>query len=268
MPGRRGRVALIVLDGLGIGAAPDQAAYGDAGSDTLGNVAKAVGGLHLPYLESLGLGCCRPIQGMKCSSPRAAHGVALPKSKGKDSTTGHWEMCEVLLERPFPTYPKGFPPDVVDEFSRRTRRGTLGNRVASGTAIIDEFGEQHMRSGDWIVYTSADSVFQVAAHEGTVSLRELYQACETARRMLTGEHGVSRVIARPFVGMPGHFTRTANRRDFSVLPGGSTLLDRLAERGCAARRRREGGRSVRGQGNRQSARGHESGCLRDDCRGA
>lgn len=231
MPAGDGRVALVVLDGLGIGEAPDTADYGDAGSDTLGNVARAVGGLTLPYLESLGLGCCRPVQGMACGRVTGAHGVALPRSKGKDSTTGHWEMCELLLERPFPTYPRGFPADVVDEFARRTGRGTLGNKAASGTAIIDEFGAQHLKTGAWIVYTSADSVFQVAANEGAVPLKELYAACETARAMLTGEHTVSRVIARPFIGEPGHFTRTANRRDFSVAPTGPTLLDRLAEAG-------------------------------------
>ncbi|MSR07562.1 MAG: phosphopentomutase [Gemmatimonadetes bacterium] len=227
----KGRVALIVLDGIGIGEAPDTAAYGDAGSDTLGNVARAVGGLNLPYLESLGFGCCRPIKGMACGKALGAHGVALPSSKGKDSTTGHWEMCEVVLERPFPTYPKGFPASVVEEFSRRTGRAVLGNKAASGTAIIDEFGARHVETGAWIVYTSADSVFQVAAHEATVPLKDLYAACEDARAMLVGEHAVSRVIARPFLGTPGHFTRTANRRDFSVAPVRPTLLDRLAEAG-------------------------------------
>lgn len=231
MSARRGRVALIVLDGLGIGEAPDTAAYGDSGSDTLGNVAQAVGGLRLPYLESLGLGCCRPLRGLACGRAAAAHGVALPRSKGKDSTTGHWEMCELLLERPFPTYPRGFPVPVLEEFSRRTGREVLGNKAASGTAIIDEFGARHLATGSWIVYTSADSVFQIAAHETKVPPRELYAACETARAMLTGPHSVSRVIARPFTGEPGHFTRTANRRDFSVAPVGPTLLDRLAEAG-------------------------------------
>src|SRR6267143_679807 len=200
MSGRKGRVALIVLDGLGIGEAPDTAQYGDAGSDTLGNVARAVGGLKLPYLESLGLGCCRPIKGMTCGKASAAYGVALPRSQGKDSTTGHWELCEVILERAFPTYPRGFPASVIAEFSKRTGRPVLGNKAASGTAILDEFGAEHLKTGAWIVYTSADSVFQVAAHEGTVPLKELYAACETARAMLRGDHGVSRVIARPFTG--------------------------------------------------------------------
>jgi len=227
----KGRFAIIVLDGLGIGEAPDQAAYGDQGSDTLGNVARAVGGLRLPYLESLGLGCCRPIAGMRCAKPKAAYGVALPRSAGKDSTTGHWELCEVILEEPFPTYPRGFPDEVIAEFERRTGRGVLGNKPASGTAIIDEYGQQHLETGKWIVYTSADSVFQVAAHEGKVPLDDLYAACRAAREFLRGTHAVSRVIARPFLGYSRHFTRTANRRDFSVDPVRSTLLDRLAEAG-------------------------------------
>src|SRR2546426_1077323 len=167
-----------------LGPAPDPAAYGDAGSDTLGNVARAVGGLKLPNLERLGLGLCRPLAGVgRPARPQAAHGVALPRSPGKDSTTGHWEICGVLLERPFRTYPGGFPRDLLDEFARRTGRGWLGNKAASGTAIIAELGAEHQRTGKWIVYTSADSVFQVAAHEETVPLAELYRACEIARAM-------------------------------------------------------------------------------------
>src|SRR2546426_4594882 len=178
------RAAIIVLDGVGIGPAPDTAAYGDAGSDTLGNVARAVGGLKLPNLERLGLGLCRPLAGLgRPARPQAAYGVALPRSPGKDSTTGHWEICGVLLERPFRTYPGGFPRDLLDEFARRTGRGWLGNKAASGTAIIAELGAEHQRTGKWIVYTSADSVFQVAAHEETVPLAELYRACEIARAM-------------------------------------------------------------------------------------
>ena len=226
------RAAIIVLDGVGIGPAPDTAAYGDAGSDTLGNVARAVGGLRLPNLERLGLGLCRPLRGLSGSiRPSAAYGVALPKSHGKDSTTGHWEICGVLLDKPFRTYPDGFPTALLDEFARRTGRGYLGNRAASGTAIIAELGEEHQRTGKWIVYTSADSVFQVAAHEETVPLAELYRACEVARGMLVGEHAVSRVIARPFAGQPGAYERTPRRRDFSIEPVGPTLLDRLAEAG-------------------------------------
>lgn len=221
------RAAIIVLDGVGIGSAADAAAYGDTGSDTLGNLADAVGGFRLPHLESLGLGCCAPIRGLACNAPRAAHGICEPISPGKDSTTGHWELCGLVLERPFPTYPGGFPADLIAEFARRTGRGVLGNKTASGTAILEELGARHVQTGEWIVYTSADSVFQVAAHEAVVPLKELYQACHIARTLLSGEHAVSRVIARPFVGKDGTWTRTANRRDLSVSPPGPTLLDLL-----------------------------------------
>jgi phosphopentomutase len=224
------RAAILVLDGLGIGPAPDTDAYGDAGSDTLGNVARAVGGLRLPNLEALGLGCCAALQGVRrVERPGAAYGTAEPVSPGKDSTTGHWELCGLVLQRPFPTYRDGFPADVIAEFARRTGRGVLGNRPASGTQVLDQYGDEHRRTGKWIVYTSADSVFQVAAHERTVPLAELYAACQVARDMLQGEHGVSRVIARPFVGEPGAWQRTARRKDFSLPPPGPTLLDRLAE---------------------------------------
>ena len=224
------RAAIIVLDGLGIGPAPDTDAYGDAGSDTLGNTARAVGGLALPNLQELGLGCCAPLPGVTpAARPGAAYGVAEPASAGKDSTTGHWELCGVVLTTPFPTYPHGFPPDVIEEFSRRTGRGVLANKPASGTRVLDEYGEEHRRTGKWIVYTSADSVFQVAAHEETVPLGELYAACAAARELLHGEHGVARVIARPFVGAPGAWVRTPRRKDFSLPPPGPTLLDRLAE---------------------------------------
>jgi phosphopentomutase len=223
------RAAIIVLDGLGIGAAPDQSAYGDEGSDTLGNVAQAVGGLRLPNLERLGLGLCRPLRGMsRPATAGAAHGVALPRGHGKDSTTGHWEICGVLLERPFRTYPQGFPVGLLEEFSRRTGRGWLGNKAASGTGIIAELGEEHQRTGKWIIYTSADSVFQVASHEATVPLEELYRACAVARELFMGDHAVSRVIARPFNGPPGAYWRSALRKDFSIEPVGTTLLDRLA----------------------------------------
>ena len=223
------RAAIIVLDGLGIGAAPDQGVYGDEGSDTLGNVAQAVGGLRLPNLERLGLGLCRPLHGVsRPAVAGAAHGVALPQSHGKDSTTGHWEICGVLLARPFRTYPQGFPVGLLEEFARRTGRGWLGNKAASGTGIIAELGEEHQRSGKWIIYTSADSVFQVAAHEATVPLEELYRACAVARELFMGDHAVSRVIARPFNGPPGAYWRSARRKDFSIEPVGTTLLDRLA----------------------------------------
>jgi phosphopentomutase len=230
-----GRAAIIVLDGLGIGPAPDTGQYGDAGSDTLGNVARAVGGLKLPNLEKLGLGKCRQgfvIPGLAPGvSASAAYGIAQPASAGKDSTTGHWELCGVLLEKAFRTYPRGFPVALLDEFATRTRRGWLGNKTASGTAIIDELGAEHQRTGKWIVYTSADSVFQVAAHEGTVPLAELYDACTVAREMLRGEDAVSRVIARPFEGTPGDYRRTGHRKDFSIAPTGTTLLDLMADAG-------------------------------------
>jgi phosphopentomutase len=228
------RAAIIVLDGLGIGPAHDTELYGDGGSDTLGNVARAVGGLSLPELEALGLGCCAPLEGVRPTlDSRAAFGVCEPASPGKDSTTGHWEICGLILQQPFPTYPHGFPPGVIDEFVRRTGRGVLGNTASSGTAILDTHAAEHCQTGSWIVYTSADSVFQVAAHESTVPLRELYTACEIARNILHGKHGVARVIARPFAGKPGAWQRTANRRDFSLPPPGATLLDRLAGAGIA-----------------------------------
>lgn len=224
------RAALIVIDGLGIGAAADANRYGDAGSNTLGNVARAVRGLALPNLERLGLGCCADLAGVRpAAQPQAAHGIAEPMSAGKDSTAGHWELCGLVLEQPFPTYPDGFPAEVIEDFARQTGRGVLGNKPASGTAILDELGEAHRRTGDWIVYTSADSVFQVAAHEQTVPLAELYRACRIARDLLQPPHAVSRVIARPFTGSPGAWQRTAGRKDFSLAPPGPTLLDHLAE---------------------------------------
>ncbi|HEX7336998.1 MAG TPA: phosphopentomutase [Gemmatimonadales bacterium] len=226
------RAAIVVLDGLGIGAAHDADVYGDADSNTLGNVARTVGGLSLPRLEAFGLGGCAEIEGLPAvADPSAAYGACEPASPGKDSTTGHWEICGLILTAPFPTYPDGFPPVLVEEFARRTSRGVLGNKPASGTAILDEYGEAHQRTGSWIVYTSADSVFQIAAHEETVPLSELYAACATARELCRGEHGVSRIIARPFRGRPGSWRRTGNRRDFSLAPPGPTLLDRLVERG-------------------------------------
>ncbi|HWN83127.1 MAG TPA: phosphopentomutase, partial [Candidatus Udaeobacter sp.] len=229
---RMRRAALIVLDGVGIGPAPDTDQYGDTGSDTLGNVSRAAGGLALPHLEALGLGCCAPLAGIRAvEQPAAAWGIAQPVSAGKDSTTGHWELCGVVLERAFPTYPQGFPPEVLAEFSRRTGRGVLANHAASGTEVIDRYGAEHQSSGKWIVYTSADSVFQIAAHEDTVPLAELYAASAAARDILRPPHGVSRVIARPFRGSPGAFARTPNRKDFSLEPVGRTLLDELESAG-------------------------------------
>lgn len=222
------RAALIVLDGVGIGPAPDTDAYGDGGSDSLGNVARAAGGLSLPNLQRLGLGCIAPLPGVPpAGTPEAAWGAAVPRAAGKDSTAGHWELCGLVLDRPFPTYPSGFPGDLVHEFSRLTGRGVLGNKAASGTAVLDEFGSQHLATGAWILYTSADSVFQVAAHEAVVPVEELYAACATARGLLTGPHGVARVIARPFEGEAPAWRRTSRRKDFSLPPPGATLLDRL-----------------------------------------
>ncbi|HEY0996044.1 MAG TPA: phosphopentomutase [Gemmatimonadaceae bacterium] len=226
------RAAIIVLDGVGIGEAPDAAAYGDVGSHTLGNLARAVGGLDLPNLQRAGLGNAAPLAGMPpAERPQAAHGILIPRSAGKDSTTGHWEIAGVHLARPFPTYPQGFPAEVVAEFARRTGRPVIGNVVGSGTAVIDRFADEHRRTGAWILYTSADSVFQLAAHEGVIPLDEQYRGCEIARAMLVAPHDVSRVIARPFVGEPGHWTRTKNRRDFSIQPTGETLLDALERAG-------------------------------------
>jgi len=228
------RAAIIVLDGVGIGEAPDAAAYGDVGSNTLGNIARAVDGLDLPSLRHSGLGNIAPLAGMApVQKPTAAWGMMVPRSAGKDSTTGHWEIAGVHIERPFPTYPNGFPSEIVNEFARRTGRGVLGNIAASGTAVIDQFGREHERTGNWILYTSADSVFQVAANETVVPLDELYRACETARGMLVAPNDVSRVIARPFIGKAGGFQRTKNRRDYSIAPPSETLLDALASAGIA-----------------------------------
>jgi len=226
------RAILLVLDGVGCGEAPDTAAYGDAGSDTLGNVARAVGGLHLPALQRLGLGNLTAVAGVPpVPSPAGAWGVMLPHSAGKDSTTGHWEIAGVQLARPFPTYPQGFPAELIAAFAQATGRPVLGNVVASGTAVIAEYAERQRETGGWIVYTSADSVWQVAAHEGWIPLEELYRACEVARALLVGPHEVSRVIARPFIGEAGHWQRTANRRDLAVAPPSDTLLDRLEAAG-------------------------------------
>lgn len=226
------RALVIVLDGVGAGAARDAADYGDAGSHTLAHVADAVGGAHLPSLEGLGLGKAVPMRGVRRDLPASgAWGTMHPASPGKDSTTGHWELAGLHLQRPFPTYPRGFPPEVLGEFSRLTGRPVIGNVAGSGTDLIERHAAEHIATGAWIVYTSADSVFQVAAHEDVVPLAELYRACESARRMLVPPHNVSRVIARPFVGGPGSWRRTPNRRDFSLEPLGETLLDALAAAG-------------------------------------
>ncbi len=226
------RVIVIVLDSVGIGELPDAAAYGDVGSHTLGNTAVAVNGLHLPNLEKMGLGNIAILQGVNPqTAPTAVYGKMAEVSAGKDTTTGHWEMMGVQLQRPFPTYPRGFPPDVMESFESAIGRGTLANYPASGTVIIEELGTEHMQTGKPIIYTSGDSVFQIAAHEAIIPIEELYAMCRTAREILRGEHEVGRVIARPFVGEPGSFTRTANRHDFSVTPPEPTLLDNLKEAG-------------------------------------
>jgi phosphopentomutase len=226
------RACVIVLDAVGAGALPDAAEFGDEGSDTLGNVARAVGGLDLPNLEALGLGNVEPLEG--CPPQPGAPAVAgrlVERSKGKDTTTGHWELMGIVTPQAMPTYPHGFPFEVIDPFMHRTGRGVLGNKAASGTEIIEELGEEHQRTGKWIVYTSADSVFQVAAHVDTIPLEELYRACEAAREILTGKHAVGRVIARPFEGEPGNYARTADRHDWSLTPRQPNYLSLVREAG-------------------------------------
>jgi phosphopentomutase len=225
------RIIWIVLDSAGIGEMPDAAAYGDTGSDTLGNIARQRP-LRLPNLTSLGLANIKPLAGLDpAPQPRGAYGRCALASPGKDTTTGHWEMVGIHLEKPFPLFPHGFPREILDEFERRTGRGTLGNCAASGTEIIKQLGEEHIRTGSPIVYTSADSVFQVAMHEEVIPLWEQYKICETAREILRGPYEVGRVIARPFIGEPGSFTRTANRHDYAVPPPKGMLLDQLDDRG-------------------------------------
>jgi len=219
---------VIVLDSCGVGALPDAARYGDEGASTLPHTAAACGGLALPTLGRLGLGRIVPIAGVPAEpAPAGAFGKMAERSPGKDSTTGHWELMGIVLDRPFPTYPRGFPRDVIEPFEARIGRRVLGNRAASGTEIIEELGEEHLRTGFPIVYTSADSVFQIAAHEAQVPVEELYRDCRIAREILTGTHAVGRVIARPFVGEPGRFVRTDRRRDFSLPPPAPTVLDRV-----------------------------------------
>src|SRR5438128_8823856 len=233
------RACVIVLDAVGAGAMPDAEDYGDEGSDTLGNVARAVGGLDLPSLEALGLGNVEPLEG--CRPEPGAPAVAgrlAERSKGKDTTIGHWELMGVVTPQPLPTYPHGFPFEVIDPFMHRTGRGVLGNKAASGTEIIQELGEEHQRTGKWIVYTSADSVFQIAAHEETIPLAELYDASRIAREILTGKDAVGRVIARPFTGEPGNYERMPNRHDFSLEPKRPNYLTLV----------REGGTKVHGVG--------------------
>jgi phosphopentomutase len=227
------RACVIVLDAVGAGALPDAEDYGDEGSDTLGNVARAVGGLDLPNLEALGLGNVEELEG--CPPQPGAPAVAgrlVSRSKGKDTTTGHWELMGIVTPVAMPTYPHGFPSSIIEEFAHRTGRGVLANKPASGTEIIQELGEEHQKTGKWIVYTSADSVFQIAAHEETIPLEELYEASGVAREILTGPHAVGRVIARPFEGEPGNYTRTPNRHDWSLKPKQPNYLTLAREAGA------------------------------------
>ena len=225
------RAIVIVLDSVGIGELPDAALYGDEGSNTLGNIAAQVP-LEIPTLASMGLSRLTPLKGIPpAASPTAAYGRMVERSAGKDSVTGHWELMGLVLERPFPTFPNGFPPELITEFERRIGRPSIGNVVASGTAVIDELGPEHMETGSPIVYTSADSVFQIAAHEAIVPVPQLYDWCEVAYELAVKGLGLGRVIARPFIGLPGSFARTPNRHDYAMPPTSETLLDRLVAQG-------------------------------------
>jgi phosphopentomutase len=230
------RIVWVVLDSVGVGAMPDAPEFHDPpGADTLGNIAR-LRGLKLPNLARMGLGNIKPFQGIPpAAAPTGAYGRCTLASPGKDTTTGHWEMVGIHLAKPFPLYPNGFPAGVLNEFERRIGRHSMGNVAASGTEIVRELGAEHMRTGSPIVYTSADSVFQVAAHEEVIPLWEQYKICQTAREILRGPHEVGRVIARPFIGEPGNFTRTANRHDYAVPPPKDMLLDRLEARGVLVR---------------------------------
>jgi len=226
------RVILIVLDSVGIGELPDAAEYGDIGSNTVGNIVKVSEGIEVPNLSRLGMGKIAGIDYLPVpQNIEGSYGRMAEVSKGKDTITGHWEMAGIQLEYPFPTYPQGFSKEILEKFEKLTGRGVLANCVASGTEIIKEFGEEHMKTGKLIVYTSADSVFQIAAHEDIVPIDEQYRICQIARDMLQGESMVGRVIARPFLGQPGSFARTANRRDFAAEPTSDTILDKMKQRG-------------------------------------
>jgi phosphopentomutase len=225
------RVILIVMDSVGVGELPDADAYGDRGSDTLGNISRVVP-LKLPTLRSLGLAHVAHVHGMPAvGHPLGAFGRMAEQSAGKDSVTGHWEIAGIVLSKAFPTFPHGFPRELLETFEARIGRRTIGNKAASGTVIIEELGPEHLRTGFPIVYTSADSVFQIAAHEEVIPVKELYRICEIAYELAGEGRGIGRVIARPFIGEPGHFTRTANRHDYALPPSGTTLLDRLKAAG-------------------------------------
>lgn len=226
------KIICVILDGVGVGEAPDASDFGDVGSNSLGNTARHVGSLRLPVLGSLGLGNIARIDGVPpVEKPAAFFGRMTPRSPGKDSTSGHWELMGCIPDEPFPVYPNGFPADVVAAFEESIGRRVIGNKPCSGTVIIQELGDEHLDTGRPILYTSQDSVFQIAAHESVVAVGELYRFCEIARKMLRPPHGVARVIARPFAGEPGGFYRTAGRRDFSLPPPKRTVLDALVEKG-------------------------------------
>ena len=222
------RVIWMVIDSVGIGALPDSQKFGDVNVDTLGNIVRSCKGIKIPNMIKLGLANIEGVDSLEnIESPIGCYGRCSEVSKGKDTTTGHWEMTGVLVETPFKTFENGFPKDIIEEFERRSNRKVIGNKPASGTAILDELGEQHMNTGEVIVYTSADSVFQIAAHEEIVSLDELYKMCEIAREIMMGDNAVARIIARPFIGKPGAFERTSNRRDYSLSPFEDTVLDNI-----------------------------------------
>jgi len=223
------RAIVIIIDGVGVGELPDAEKYGDIGSDTLGNLSRDTDGLNLPNLEKLGLGCIHPITGLECvNNPLASYGKLAETSPGKDSTTGHWELGGLVLDKPFPTFPNGFPNEILEQFTQKTGLNVLGNYAASGTEIIKDLGEEHIKTGKPIIYTSADSVFQIAAHDDVIPLKKLYEICQISRKILHGKHAVARVIARPFIGDNKHdFVRTRDRKDFSLKPTGETLLTKL-----------------------------------------
>ncbi len=226
-----GRVIIIILDACGVGELPDAAQYGDNGASTIPHVAEALGGLKMPHSRELGLGNIAVIDGVEpYDKAVAGWGKMAEKSAGKDSTSGHWELGGIILDEPFPVYPHGFPLELVQEFEKKAGVKAIGNIPASGTEIIKELGERHLKTGEIILYTSADSVFQLAAHEEIIPLNRLYEICRTARDLLQGDHAVGRVIARPFMGQPGNFVRTTNRKDFSLEPPSETFLDLMKER--------------------------------------
>jgi phosphopentomutase len=228
------RVILIVLDSVGMGEMPDSKEYGDEGSNTLGNIARSMSGFTLPNLRKIGLGNIDGMIGIDSTeNPEGSFGKCAEMSKGKDTVTGHWEISGIILEKPLNTYPKGFPKDIINEFEEKVGKKVLGNKVASGTEIIKELGDEHVKSGNPIVYTSADSVFQIAAHEDIIPLEELYRMCQIAREMLVGDKIVGRVIARPFIGNSGSYKRTSNRKDFALDPFDTTMLDYIKQAGMS-----------------------------------